>query len=233
MKLSIVVPCYNEEKGIPNLALQLSPVLKELKRKYAVELIFVDDGSTDNTFSLLKKYFGKSAKILRHEKNKNLGAALRTAFAEVTGDIIVTMDSDCTYPPKEIPNLIAMLDDETDIVTASPYHPKGRVANVPKYRLFLSKSISRIYGAILKQKIYTYTALFRGYKKDVIKNVRFKSDNFIAVAELLVFAVKKGYRVKEFPTTIYSRKFGTSKMKLADTIIRHLKLVKYLITHKQ
>jgi len=233
MKLSIIVPCYNEEKGIKNLVSQLNPVVKKLKKKYTVEVIFVDDGSTDKTYELLQNYYGnrKGVKILKHDENKNLGAALKTAFKAVTGDIIVMMDSDCTYAPREIPNLLSLLDKDTDIVTASPYHPKGRVENVPRYRLFLSKSVSKIYGLILKKNIYTYTALFRACKRKVITNVKIKSNTFLAVVEQLVFAIKKGYKVREFPTVIYSRKYGTSKMKLISTIMAHLKFIIYLLTH--
>lgn len=233
MKLSIVVPCYNEGQIIPHLAEQLNPVLQELEKKYSVELVFVDDGSTDKTLELLNRYFGnrKNTKILKHDKNKNLGAALKTGFSAVSGDIIVTIDSDCTYPPKEIPKLLSLLDNETDIVTASPYHPNGMAKNVPPYRMFLSRTVSKIYGLLLKQNIYTYTALFRAYKKNVIKNTKIKSDNFLAVIELLVFAVQKGYKVRELPTTLYSRKYGVSKMKLLSTIMAHLKFIIYLLTH--
>lgn len=234
MKLSLIIPCFNEEKGIPNLVSQLNPVLKDIEKKNTIELIFVDDGSRDNTYHLLDRYYGKrkNTKILRHDKNKNLGAALKTGFAAATGEIIVTIDSDCTYPPREIPAIISLLDKDTDIVTASPYHPKGHVANVPVYRLFLSKTVTKIYSCILGKKIYTYTALFRAYKRDVIKNIKTHSNTFIAVVELIAFAIKKGYKVKEYPTTLYAREFGTSKMKLFKTILAHLKFILYLITHK-
>src|SRR3989338_3237314 len=113
MKLSLIVPCYNEEEGISNLQKQLDPILDKLSKSYELELIFVDDGSKDNTLELLQQYFGqrKYTQILKHEVNQNLGAAIRTGFSAATGDVIITMDSDCTYDPQEIFPMLDMLTD--------------------------------------------------------------------------------------------------------------------------
>src|SRR3989344_1357750 len=102
MKLSIVIPCYNEEKGVLNLKQKLDSVLHSLAEDYDVELIFVDDGSTDKTHQLLTEAFGSLGylKIIRHAINRNLGAAMRTGFEHATGDVIATLDSDCTYNPE-------------------------------------------------------------------------------------------------------------------------------------
>ncbi|MFH1276287.1 MAG: glycosyltransferase family 2 protein [Candidatus Woesearchaeota archaeon] len=230
-RLSIIVPCYNEEKGINHLYNNLTPVLDKLENNWAVELLFIDDGSTDNTNHLLTEQFKglKNVKIIRHKKNMNLGAAMRTGFTNSTGDVIVTMDSDCTYSPSEIFALLDMLDENTDIVTASPYHPDGKVDGVPEYRLFLSKSITWIYRLITGAKIYTFTALFRAQRKNVIDNIKFESNNFLATAEMLIYALMKGYRVKEFPTTLHVRKYGVSKMKLLLVIKSHAKFVLKLL----
>ncbi len=228
MKLSLLVPCYNEEEGIPHLSRQLAPVLKELSQKWDLELVFIDDGSKDQTYSLLQQYFGEKAntKIIRHETNQNLGAALRTGFANVSGDVIVTIDSDCSYDPREIIPMLFLLDEQTDMVTASPYHPLGKVENVPKYRLFLSKSISFLYRRLTGSKIHTFTALVRAQKRKVIENVTFSSPNFLATAEILIGALDKGYVVKEYPTTLRVRQYGVSKMKLLKVMGSH---VKYLV----
>src|SRR3989344_8779982 len=112
MKLSLIIPCYNEEEGIPHLSTKISPVLEELGRKFAVELIFIDDGSRDKTFELLNNFFGSrpDTKIIRHEKNCNLGAAMRPGFAAATGDIVAPMDSDCKYDPRGLVAMVDLLD---------------------------------------------------------------------------------------------------------------------------
>jgi len=227
MNLSIIIPCYNEEDGLANLASQLLPIVEELSKIHSTEVIFVDDGSTDDTYVQLKKYFGETAgiKIIRHEQNKNVGGSLRTGFQNSTGDVIITMDSDCTYPPEAIFQLLEMLDEDTDVVTASPYHPLGRVENIPPYRLFLSKSISYIYSKLTGYRVHTFTALFRAQKRHVVQNVNFRSDDFLATAEMLIYSLMKGYKVKEFSTTLRVRQFGESKMKLYSVIKSHAKFV--------
>ena len=232
MRLSIIIPCYNEQEGVKNLCDRLIPVKKVLEKEYNLEILFIDDGSTDNTYKLLLECFGKDKtfKIIKHNKNRNLGGSLKTGFSKAKGDIIVTMDSDCTYPPKEIPSLLKMLIDnpEVDIVTASPYHPQGNVKNVPHYRLFLSKGISLCYSLLLGFRIHTYTALFRVYRRKVIEKIKPRSNNFIGVTEMLIFPAVRGYRIKEYPTTLNAREFGNSKVDfigLNKIILSHLKLL--------
>ncbi len=234
--LSIVIPCYNEESGITHLAEKLHLAVEKLRQAYSVELVFVDDGSTDRTNELLYRYFGNDPrnKIVRHEKNKNLGAALRTGFAQCTGDYIAALDSDCTYDPSLLMPLLQLLDEQTDITTVSPYHPHGKVSNVPGYRVFLSKSASFLYRVLLDWNLYTYTAMVRVYKKEVIRNTPFERDNFLGVTELLVNAMLKGYKVRELPAELQVRKFGVSKMKMlpVKVIKDHLSLMGSIVKHR-
>lgn len=235
--LSVVVPCYNEEAGLHQFFSQARQLAKSLSGRYALEFLFVDDGSTDGTFQMLsdfKKAFSRPKKcisvvICRHPVNKNLGAALKTAFKHVKGGLIATVDADCTYSLDYIPKLLSLLDEGTDIALASPYHPAGASDIKPAYRLFLSKAISRIYSVLTGSNIYTFTAIFRVYRRKVIENVKPRSDGFLAVTEMLVFALRKGYRAKEFPATLTVRKYGKSKMKIFSTIRDHFLLVVKLL----
>ncbi|MBT6762385.1 glycosyltransferase family 2 protein [archaeon] len=221
--LSIIIPCYNEELGIIYLKEQIDPIILKLQETYDLELLFVDDGSRDKTLELLENTFGHRdyVKIIPHKVNQNLGQAIRTGFEAACGDIIVTMDSDCTYSPKGIFEMLEMLDDETDIVTASPYHPKGGVLNVPKYRIFLSKCITTIYKILTFSRIHTFTALFRVQKKHIAKKIPFISNDFLATAELIIYPLLIGFKVKEYPDVLNVRKYGQSKMRLLQVIRSH------------
>jgi dolichol-phosphate mannosyltransferase len=228
MDLSLVIPCHNEEAGLLSLRAELGPVLHTLSQGRSVEVVFVDDGSTDATWERLSAlrdagFAGVSVRLERHGRNRGLGAALRTGFAAARGAVVVTTDSDATYRFSEIPALLKRLGPQVDIVTASPYHPEGAVAGVPAYRLVLSRGSSLIYRTLVGRHIYTYTALFRAYRADVLRTVPFQSDGFLAVAELLVNAMLCGYRVVEFPATLHSRVAGASKAKLLRTIVAHLR----------
>lgn len=227
--LSIIIPCYNEAESVTSLHAGLRPVAAALATaRGRVEVIFVDDGSRDGTLDALQATFAGSApadvsfRYAQHPVNRGLGAALRTGFAAAQGDIVVTTDSDNTYRLQEIPALLAHLTPDVDIVTASPYHPDGGVENVPGYRLVLSKGSSLMYRVLVDRRLHTYTALFRAYRREVVKSIEFEADGFLAGTELLVQAMQRGYVVAEYPTVLHARLAGVSKAKLMRTIRAHL-----------
>jgi dolichol-phosphate mannosyltransferase len=230
--VSIIVPCFNESEGIESLKKKLLPILVKLRLDRLVELIFVDDGSSDDTFVKLHQYFGQQAHIIRHPKNKGLSAAIRTGLAHSTGDIICTIDSDCTYHPKLLLDLLDSLYKDVDIVTASPYHPKGRVINVPEWRLFLSKGLSLLYRLILPQKLYTYTSMVRAYRREVLETVPITYPGFLGLVEIVAEAMLRGYKVVECPAELSRRQFGQSKMRVARVIWSHLKYISKLIVRQ-
>jgi len=235
MKLSLVIPAYNEAAGVAQAETQLRPVLNALREQFEVEVVFVDDGSTDNTAELLHKVFGgePGVKIVSHEVNRNLGAALRTGFSNVTGDVIITTDFDGTYSFTLIPQLLARFQEAgVDIMTASPYHPQGHVEGIPRYRLLFSFGASLLYRLLVRWDIHTWTALFRAYKRQVIETVTFESDDFLAGTELLVHAVRAGYSVAEFPTTLRQRSYGQSSIKIARVTRAHLRFQADLVRLK-
>lgn len=232
MKVSLIIPAYNESEGVAQTAVALRSVLEYLNNKYEMEVIFVNDGSKDDTESLLKAEFADNpnVRVVSHEVNKGLGAAIRTGFQNATGEIIVTTDFDGTYPLNTIPQLLGrMMIDKTDIVTASPYHPQGHVEGVPRYRLLFSAGASLLYRLLVNWRIRTWTALFRAYKREVIEKINFESNDFLAGTELLVKALRAGYSVSEFPTTLHVRTFGQSSIKIARVTMLHLKFQSRLL----
>ena len=231
MKLSLAIPCYNESDGIDQLRAQLDAARPGLDRYAPWELVLVDDGSTDDTYARMTTAFADwpNLRIARHEKNRGLGAALRTGFATATGEVIVFTDSDGTYPFTTIPDLLALLGPDVDIVTSSAYHPAGGVDGVPPYRLVLSKGASFLYRVLVSWRIHTWTAMYRAYRREVTQTVPTTSDGYLVMAELLVNAVRAGYRVVEFPTVLHVRRFGQSKARIARIIGDHLRFQASLI----
>ena len=227
--VSIIIPCFNESEGIEFLKIKLLPVLATLRLVRSVELLIVDDGSTDDTFVKLQQSFGQQAHIIRHQQNKGLSAAIRTGFAHSTGNIICTIDSDCTYDPNYLIPLLNLMHADVDIVTASPYHPKGTVKNVPAWRLFLSKGLSQLYRLVLPQKLYTYTSMFRAYRREVLETVQVTYPGFLGLVEILAEAMLRGYKVVEYPTELSNRVFGQSKLRVARVIRSHLQYISKLI----
>jgi dolichol-phosphate mannosyltransferase len=237
MDLSIIIPCYNEAENISKLKEELLPVVVDLSSSNSVEVIFVDDGSTDDTDqvlneALLEKNIPRvSMKLIQHQGNWGLGKAIRSGFEACCGEVVITSDSDGTYKYSSIQDLLSLLVDDVDIVTASPYHPQGDVVGVPAYRLILSQGSSLIYRILIDRHIHTYTCLFRAYRREVISDIEFVSNGFLSGTEMLVKAVLKGYRVVEYPAVLYSRSYGVSKANLGRTILAHLRFQFNVVLH--
>lgn len=234
MYLSLVIPCYNESDNIAQLHQQLSAIQPELERRGGFELVLVDDGSSDDTFARLSSTFAawENARIVQHERNRGLGAALRTGFAQAHGEVIVTTDSDGTYPFTSIPALLDMLQPGIDIVTASPYHPSGGVDGVPAYRLLFSKGASAMYRVLLDPRLHTYTAMYRAYRREVIERIPTSSDGFLMVTELLVGALLAGYHAAEFPAVLRVRRYGQSKARVWQITRSHLRFQARVLMQK-
>lgn len=240
--ISIIIPCYNETGNLAKIKQELMPVVEELGRTWSVEVIFIDDGSSDSTGRMFEMAFRGWAfptaqqdikiKILRHRRNRGLGAALRTGFRSSQGEVILTLDSDGTYSFSTIPEMLSCLKPGIDIVTASPYHPEGGVEGVPAWRLLFSKGASMLYRLIVDRSIHTYTSLYRVYRRWIIEGFDFRSDGFLAGTELLVRAVLDGARVEEFPTVLHRRIFGVSKARVVRVTISHLRFLGRVLMHR-
>ncbi len=229
--ISVVIPCYNESSSVEQLREKLLPVLDRLAMHRSVELILVDDGSTDDTYDRLTIAFGKrdATHIVRHTKNLNLGGAIRTGILNSTGDLIANLDSDCTYDPTLLEPMLAEIDRGADFVTVSPYHPLGRVDGVPARRLVLSKGLSLLYRMILRKRVYTYTAINRVYRRSICESISSPEFDFTCLAEMMLKALKQNYKVAEIPAVLTVRRFGESKMKVANTISAHIRLLRRLV----
>jgi len=230
-KISVVIPCYNEEAALPYLSNTLRSVEENLAEKgFAPQFIFVDDCSKDATLEKLNELFGakENVRIVRHETNQGVAAGIMTGLRAAETEIVCSMDCDCTYDPHELANMLPLLSDEVDLVTASPYHAEGGVRNVPEWRLFLSKGASWLYRRTLNAKLATYTSCFRVYRRASFVDLPVEEKGFLGVAEMLGRLDLKGGKIIEYPAVLEVRLFGFSKMKTARTVLGHLKLLSKL-----
>jgi dolichol-phosphate mannosyltransferase len=227
-RISVVAPLYNETASLPMLAEALGKLGASLAPEYELECVLVDDGSHDGTYEEAQRCFANVPRVtvLKHARNSGPGAAVRTGFGVATGDVICTIDSDCTFDPMRIPAMLKILHEQkVDIVTASPYHPQGGVENVPAWRLVLSRGASILYRRICVCKLYTYTSFMRASRRQVIDTVAFDHNGFAAFTEMLLRASHQGYTIAELPMVLKSRAAGGSKMKVMYTIRTHLSLM--------
>lgn len=225
--VSVVVPCFNEEDVLPYLANTLDRVREALAARYDVRFILVDDGSSDLTWDGLAAAFGGKPgfELVRHEVNRGVAAAILTGIRRAETEIVCSMDCDCTYDPLELSNMIPLLRPGVDLVTASPYHPAGRVRNVPGWRLGLSRGAAWLYRRVLRTKLHTYTSCFRVYRKGSVAGLPVRNGRYLGVAELVGRLDLAGGTVVEHPATLEVRLLGRSKMKTVRTVVGHLGLM--------
>jgi polysaccharide deacetylase family protein (PEP-CTERM system associated) len=225
--ISIVVPCYDEERALGYLARALEELSEHFSDRYDVRFVIVDDCSKDGTWAGLQRRFGTSErfKLIHHEKNQGVAAAILTGIKAADTEIVCSMDADCTYDPRQLEKLIDMLKGDIVMVTASPYHRDGHVVGVPEWRLVLSRNLSRMYGLVLNHRFATYTACFRAYRRSAVKDITLSNGGFLGVAELLIKMDLLGYKLAECPATLETRLLGVSKMKTLRTIRGHLELL--------
>jgi polysaccharide deacetylase family protein (PEP-CTERM system associated) len=229
--VTVVVPFFNEEAALRYFSKTLEKVELELGNTYALRFVFVDDGSSDRTWEMLEEQFGMRTDciLLRHPSNLGVAAAILNGIKHSDTEIVCSIDSDCTYDPSQLKKLIPKLVAGIDLVTGSPYHPEGSVVNVPRWRLALSKSASFLYRQILRQKLYTYTACFRVYRRSAVNRISVEEGGFLGIPEMIGKMDLAGHKVCEAPATLEVRLFGRSKMKLLPLIFGHLGLMSRLL----
>ncbi|MEM9028969.1 MAG: glycosyltransferase [Pseudomonadota bacterium] len=227
LPVTIVVPCYNEEGGLGFLANTLDSFAADHEKTLDVSYVLVDDGSTDATAERMSEIFGRrtNTRIVRHEANRGVAAAMMTGIKAATTDIVAVIDSDCSYDPAHLGAMIPLIADGADAVTVSPYHRDGAVMNVPGWRLVLSRGLSALYRRALKTKLATYTACVRVYRRSAVADINLRNNGFLGVAEIVAVLDARSKRIVEVPAVLEARLIGHSKMKIMRTIAGHLRLL--------
>jgi glycosyltransferase involved in cell wall biosynthesis len=227
-EISIVVPLYNEEENVEELYERLTQVLGELRKGY--ELIFVDDGSRDQTFQLLAQLQAKddSVHVIRLRRNFGQTGALAAGFDFAEGDVIIAMDGDLQHSPEDIPRLLDKMAQGYDVV--SGWREK-RVDNFWLRRL-PSLVANRLMARLSRLPLHDFGTTFKAYHRDVIKNVELFGELHRFIPAL---ASMQGVSIAEVPITDTLRQRGFSKYGLSRTfrVLFDLLTVKFLIHYRQ
>ena len=184
MKLSILIPVYNEIKTIEKI---IQKVKEQEIRK--IQIIVVDDGSTDGTREFLKKsLFKKVDKIIYHKKNKGKGAAIRSAQKKVIGDIVIIQDADLEYDPKDYKKLIKpIVLGQTSVVYGSRVLKKKRYNSksfISLYRIFFNHMLTILSNTLNNQKLTDAHTCYKVFDAKLFKNLELKEDDFAFCPEV-------------------------------------------------
>jgi len=227
MKLSILIPVYNEKTTI----LKVLDIIKKVKLgNIGKEIIIVDDGSTDGTREILKNLNKKNIKIFFHKKNQGKGAAIKTGLKYITGDIILIQDADLEYDPNDYPKLLEpILKGKANIVYGSRFLKKHR----PKYYFYYLGNLAlNLFISLLYQKRITdMETCYKVFKRDIIKNIRLKAKGFDFEPEITTKIIKKGHKIIEVPIEYRCRSFKEGKkINWKDGIKALWYIIKYRFT---
>jgi len=203
MKLSIVIPTYNESKNVSRLHAELVSILKTLKHAY--EIIYVDDGSTDGTRQELRELHAKdkNVKALFHRRNFGQTAAMDTGFKYAQGDVIITMDADLQNDPADIPKLLTKMNEGYDVVSG---WRKNRQDSLGK-KLF-SRFAGFLRRLLTREKIHDSGCTLKAFKKECFAGLDLYGEMHRYIPAILTW---RGYRVGEVIVNHRARQFGKTK----------------------
>lgn len=221
--LSIIIPLYNEEENVVPLVKSLLEVLEKVPKGY--ELILVDDGSTDGTFERLEEMARRDQgiKVLSFKRNFGQTAAMSAGIDHARGNILVPMDGDLQNDPRDIPRLLAKLDEGYDVVSGWRKKRRDRTLS----RIIPSMIANKIISFISGVHLHDYGCSLKAYRREVIQDVRLYGEmhRFIPI-----YACWHGARVAEMVVHHRSRKHGKSKYGIERTVkvILDLIVIKFL-----
>jgi glycosyltransferase involved in cell wall biosynthesis len=200
MKISVIIPVYNEERALKPVVDEYSP--------YVNEIIIVDDGSNDSTYEIAKTLQTERIRVFRHEKNQGKVAALRKGVEHAMGDIVIFTDADCTYPARYIPEFVDKIEHGVDLVLGSRQINRE---NIPLFNRLGNFIFSSLAAYISGKTIADSQTGFRAFRKEMFEKFDVEAKSLEFETKMTVRAAKLGYKIAEIPIE-YRARLGTSKL---------------------
>lgn len=238
MKLSIIIPVYNEERTIEDVIQKVSDISLSPMKK---EIVIVNDASTDATqkkIELLQKKF-KDIRVITHENNKGKGAAVRTGFANATGDFIVIQDADLEYDPIQLQSLIQpILTKRTEVVFGTRLRSiPQQHGSMPRSRFlvhfFGNRFLSLITSILYGQWITDMETCYKIFPRKALTNITLSANGFDFEPEITAKLIKQGYKIYELPIQTTPRGYSDGKklQTIPEGIAALITLIKCRFSH--
>ena len=208
MKLSIIIPCYNEKRFLPELIslVKESPVKEK-------EIILVDDCSNDGTTQLIKTKIEKEVdKVIYHHKNMGKGAAIRSGLKYITGDLVIIQDADLEYDPREYPKLIApIIEGKADVVYGSRFLGEGPHRVHLFWHYVGNKFLTILSNMFTNLNLTDMETCYKIFRTEIIKGITIEHKGFGIEPEITAKIAKKRCRVYEVGISYYGRSYDEGK----------------------
>lgn len=215
IKISIIIPVFNEEKTIEELLRRVIAV--KLPKGFQKEIIIVDDGSTDKSKKIIQKSKLKGIKFISHEKNKGKGAAVRTGIKEAKGDFILIQDADLEYNPQDYIVLLKPIsENKAKIVYGTrlvnyPLRLWGKNKTALPVHLIANKFLTGLVNLLYGSKLTDMETCYKVFHNSVVKKINLKSNRFEFEPEITIKAIKLGFNIIEVPIKIKPRGYKEGK----------------------
>ena len=221
LKLSVVIPAYNEKGTIAEIIRRVKAVDVDK------EIIIVDDYSTDGTREILKDLAARGEKVFFHERNMGKGAALRTGFKHAAGDYIIVQDADLEYDPDDYLKLLApVLKGRAEVVYGSRF--TGEHRDMFFHHWVGNKFLTLVTNVLYNTTLSDMETCYKLFRADIIKSIDIKSDRFNFEPEITAKVLKKKVRIYEVPISYAGREFSEGKkITWADGFFAVWALIKY------
>jgi glycosyltransferase involved in cell wall biosynthesis len=223
MKLSVIIPVYNEKNTIRELLRRVQAM------KLASEIVIVDDGSKDGTRDILAELDGKAnVRVILHEKNQGKGAAVRTGIQAAAGDVLLIQDADLEYDPREYPNLLKPIEEgNADVVYGSRFLGAPHRA-ILFWNMVANKLLTLMTNILYNNILTDMETGYKVFKKEVVADMRLRANRFDFEPEFTAKMLKKKVRVYEVAISFNPREYSEGKkIGLRDAFEAVWALLKY------
>ena len=210
MRLSVVIPVYNEAATVAKLV----DAVRGADAGLPKEIVLVDDCSTDGTGAALEALKGRYPELvlLRHNRNQGKGAALRTGFAAATGDIVLVQDADLEYDPHEYPLLLRpILDGRADVVYGSRFVGGGPHRVVFFWHYLGNKLLTTLSNMMTNLNLTDMEVCYKVFRREVLQAIRIRENRFGFEVEVTAKVAKHKFRIYEVPVSYYGRDYSEGK----------------------
>ncbi len=241
LKLSILMPVYNERSTIREILARVRAVPLEINGDIAIvlhrpgpivlekEIIVVDDGSTDGTREILEEEEKVGdLRVFYHERNQGKGAAVRTAIQHATGDILLIQDADLEYDPRDYPTLLKPIIEGRAAVVYGSRFLGGPRTTMLFWHMVANRALTLLTNLLYDSILSDMETCYKVFRADVIRNIPLRSRRFEFEPEVTAKILKRGYRIYEVPISYTGREYAEGKkIGFKDGIIALWTLLKY------
>jgi glycosyltransferase involved in cell wall biosynthesis len=227
LRVSVVIPCYNEKDTIEQVVHSVKAV------NQASEIIVVDDGSTDGTRDILSRAFADDplVRVILHERNQGKGAAVRTGFAAATGDVFLIQDADLEYDPRDYASLLRPIEEGRSKVVYGSRFLGGPRKTMFFWNMIANRSLTLFTNILYNTILSDMETGYKVFRAEVVRGMRLRSRRFEFEPEITAKVLKRGYRIYEVPISYNGREWHEGKkIKWTDAPIAAWTLLRYRFT---